>query len=483
MAPNILPTSLVSLPAPSGQLFVFQDRLIRLIHNSHVPNVQTFLNSRTAREFTESGRFVSTRILDQASRKELLFHNSFPNPLPGEEAWIAVEHDSVPFPASSHEWPSEMLHAAGKLTLEVANALLREELGIKDAIPYNILFRGAEPVFVDLLSIEKRKPQDSVWVAYAQFIRAFFLPLLAYQKFWLPTHQVFLARPEGLEPCEFYWLSNTLQKVSPLALLSPDSVPTGFDSAMRSSEALLDHGPLEEVPADSRSILRRLLKRLSQMLVRLTPPCRKSLRWSDYMLLQRSYTLENLAAKEAFVQDAIARFQPKRVLDVGCNTGHFSFLAARGGASVVAIDSNSLVVGELWRRAHAEKLDILPLVVSLSRPTPAIDGYPSFLDRARGAFDALLMLAVIHHMIVTDGSTLSEILARAAELTTGICVAEFVGPGDPFFRSLLKEQNDRSYEWLSTQTFEAVSRRHFKIIASRRLGDSHRWLYLLQKEA
>jgi hypothetical protein len=29
---------------------------------------------------------------------------------------------------------------------------LREGFGLKDATPYNVLFRGAQPVFVDLLS-------------------------------------------------------------------------------------------------------------------------------------------------------------------------------------------------------------------------------------------------------------------------------------------------------------------------------------------
>ena len=35
---------------------------------------------------------------------------------------------------------------------------------------------------------------------------------------------------------------------------------------------------------------------------------------------------------------------------------------------------------------------------------------PSFLDRARGNFDAVLMLAVIHHMLVTERVPLADIL-------------------------------------------------------------------------
>ena len=104
----------------------------------------------------------------------------------------------------------------------------------------------------------------------------------------------------------------------------------------------------------------------------------------------------------------------------------------------------------------------------------------SFLDRARGSFDAVFLLAVIHHLLVTDGIPLAEILDLAAELTTGICVAEFVGPGDPMFRRLLRGR-DYLYEGLGNATFEAAAVRSFRIARSLRLGQSDRWLYLLEK--
>ncbi len=65
-------------------------------------------------------------------------------------------------------------------------------------------------------------------------------------------------------------------------------------------------------------------------------------------------------------------------------------------------------------RAH---LDVLPLVVDLTRPTPAVgwrnQECASFLDRARGGFDLVLMLAVVHHMLVTERIPLEDLLAVA----------------------------------------------------------------------
>ena len=128
----------------------------------------------------------------------------------------------------------------------------------------------------------------------------------------------------------------------------------------------------------------------------LRPAARKQSTWSDYMETH-SYDDPAFAAKEKFVREALAEFKPGRVLDAGANTGHFSEMAAQDGAAVVAIDLDEVCVGEIWRRAREKKLNILPLVVNLARPTPAAgwrnQECPSFLDRARGSFDGVLMIA------------------------------------------------------------------------------------------
>ena len=74
-----------------------------------------------------------------------------------------------------------MLHAAGRLTLDLAQNCLKEGYSLKDASPYNVLFRSGMPVFLDLLSFELRNPCDPIWNPYAQFCRNFLLPLLAHK--------------------------------------------------------------------------------------------------------------------------------------------------------------------------------------------------------------------------------------------------------------------------------------------------------------
>ena len=142
-------------------------------------------------------------------------------------------------------------------------------------------------------------------------------------------------------------------------------------------------------------------------------------------------------------------------------------------------------MGVTWRRARDERLDILPLVVDLSRPSPGVGWRnresPGFLARARGAFDAVLMLAVLHHLLVTERVPLDEVVDLAVDLTTNVLVIEFVGPGDPMFRRLARGR-DSLYSDLTTERFEAAFRPRFDIVRSQRLEDASRWLYVLRRK-
>jgi SAM-dependent methyltransferase len=237
-------------------------------------------------------------------------------------------------------------------------------------------------------------------------------------------------------------------------------------------------------PEKARFILNTLLNGLRRTLHRLKPAEGARSAWSDYMAANNNYTAGHFAAKQRFVQEALAEFPARSVLDVGCNTGHFSAIAARAGASVVAIDYDPVVLGDVWRNARAQKLNILPLAVNLTRPSPGIgwrnQECSSFLDRARGKFDAVLMLAVIHHMLVTERVPLADIIDLAAELTTNVLVIEFIAPDDSMFRRLTRGREELHKD-LNSDLFETVCRRHFDIVRTQHLETTARWLYLLRK--
>ena len=159
-------------------------------------------------------------------------------------------------------------------------------------------------------------------------------------------------------------------------------------------------------------------------------------------------------------------------------------MAASAGWSVVAIDLDPVVAGAVWRRARAEKLDVLPLVVNLTRPTPAMGWFNSeacsFLDRAAGYFDAVLMLAVVHHMLVTDRIPLPEIVRLTSVLTRRTAIVEYIDPQDSMFRRLTRGR-DRLHADLTPTVFEAAFQKEFEIARCLDQEGSNRRLYWFRK--
>ena len=198
-----------------------------------------------------------------------------------------------------------------------------------------------------------------------------------------------------------------------------------------------------------------------------------------------NYSDNQFAAKERFVTEVLKDFAPRSVLDVGCNVGHFSEISARAGARVVAIDLDSTVVGSVWRRACAQQLDILPLVINLTRPSPALGWLNqecrSFLDRAQGHFDLVLMLALLHHLVVTERVPIDEVLSLAATLTRDLAVIEFVGPEDSMFQRLTRGRG-HLHRNLTRNVFEDAAVKYFDILRSQPNETQTRSLYLLRRK-
>jgi len=468
----------VSFRDPGGRVVIADGRAFRVVDSDYHDTIKAFLATPLSADLVQRELLIDTSTVDDSELRTQLIHIT----LPQRPDAMVLEHEYISFPSYPYEWPPEMLYAAGELTLDLMERLLAENLGLKDASPYNVQYSGAKPIFIDLLSIERRDLKDPTWLAYAQFMRTFICPLLADKYFGVGLDQTFRIYRDGLRPEHVFRMTSTWQKVHPVFLTSV-SLPALL-SRMDPNRYQKIYRPRLSGSAEQASfILGRQLRGLRRKLKAAKPVGVRKSSWDDYE--DREAQIErNLPAKKLFVERAIKEHAPGSVLDVGCNRGYFSLLAARAGCSVVAIDQDPVVVGTLWRRAAEEKLDILPLVIDITRPTEGI-GWRNletrgFLDRALGYFQCVLMLAVIHHMLVTERIPLEEILRLAWELTTDLLIIEFVPPDDSMFR-LLTRGNERLYEYLNRDLFESLSSKYFVIERMEQVADSGRWLYQMRR--
>lgn len=470
----------ISLRDPSGQIHFVDGRVIRFVNEQGQSDLDAFFRSNASREFFDSQKVVKTFYLEDEDFAELLKLKEF---IFSNDESVALEHERIPFVTYPYEWSPEMLYAAAELTLDMAEKLIDEDLGLKDATPYNVLFRGSEAVFVDLLSFEKRDANDPTWLPYAQFVRTFLLPLLLHKHFGIRLDKIFTSQRDGVEPEEAYRFCSMTQKLSP-SFFSLVTLPFLLNGKSEKNQSAIYQKHSLKNPEQAKFILRRLLSGLRRQLRRAEPSSQKNSTWSDYTN-KNQYSADYQPQKQAFVKDSLAQFKPKSVLDVGCNTGEFSVIAAQSGASVVSIDYDDAVVGKLWQRAKNEGLDILPLVVNLARPTPAIGWRniecQSFLERAKNNFDAVLMLAVIHHLLVSEQIPLEQIMEVASEMTKEVLVIEYVAPTDAMFKRITRGR-DHLYSHLTLEHFKSVCGKHFDIIKQEKLKNTDRSMFLLRKK-
>ena len=72
----------------------------------------------------------------------------------------------------------DLLDAQGRAAqLDLLLASLDHDLVLKDSTPYNVQFKGARPVFVDVGSFERMR-EGEPWVGYRQFCMLYLYPLL-----------------------------------------------------------------------------------------------------------------------------------------------------------------------------------------------------------------------------------------------------------------------------------------------------------------
>src|SRR5665213_3518505 len=91
---------------------------------------------------------------------------------------LCLRHPRIAIPTYPWEWTPSQWLAAAELTLDLCEQALAAGWILKDATPLNILFRDSRPIFVDILSFERRDPRSSIWLPYGQYVRTFLLPLL-----------------------------------------------------------------------------------------------------------------------------------------------------------------------------------------------------------------------------------------------------------------------------------------------------------------
>jgi ribosomal protein L11 methylase PrmA len=202
--------------------------------------------------------------------------------------------------------------------------------------------------------------------------------------------------------------------------------------------------------------------------------------WLNYYE-DNNYTDSTMSQKRETVKRFLQRAEAKTVFDLGANTGEFSRLAASMGSDTLSMDFDPVCVERnyLECRKNFEK-KILPLVMDLTQPSPSLgwanEERSSLAER--GKADAVMALALIHHLAIANNIPLESIARYFARLGRWLII-EFVAKDDSQVQRLLSSRED-VFDRYTEQEFEKEFSKYFKIEDRQALSGSSRCLYLMR---
>ena len=442
---------------PAGFVFRNNTTYYRQVNESYASNYQLLM---------ESGLY------DMLTRNEwLISHIEVNENITGDtNCYKTILPQQIPFISYPYEWSFDMLKDAALLTIKINKIAIQYGMILKDATAFNIQFLSGKPIFIDTLSFVK---YDGItpWIAYRQFCESFLFPLYLSHYAGADMTRMLSIYPEGIPllitarllpfKSRFklgVWLHVFLQKRIFQANIDSPLKRTGFSK-----------GQLV-ILLDGLAIAGKNLKKIPDSI------------WSNYYsetILGNQY----LEEKEKIFHEFVDMISFRSVIDLGANNGHFSKIVMKKADWVVSTDMDSHCINSLYKfNKENAGLNILPLLVDLSNPSPGI-GFgnlerASFIERAKS--DLLLALALIHHLSISKNIPFMRI-AELFQAMSRILIIEFVPKEDIKVKELLKHKND-IYDNYSELSFEKSFTEYFNIMEKRLIPGTGRKLYLMSRK-
>jgi ribosomal protein L11 methylase PrmA len=443
---------------PDGRVAHRGGEVVRLLSERALRHWRAAAATSFYREAAAAGRIVAAAEGDAAGA---------PAPWRG-----ILRVERIPVVTYPYEWPFGMLRDAALLQLDLLEAALTEGFTLKDATPFNVQWRGADPVFVDVGSFEPFAP-GSLWAGYRQFCETFLNPLLLTALLGVDFQPWLRGRIDGIPSADLAPLLGIRHRLRPSILkhvVLHARLAAGF------APSLAVQGEVRGLGADTAPLVRANLRSLRRLVASLAP-LRSGSGWTGYDEAA-PYAAADRERKEAFVRAALASLRPRRVLDLGCNTGAYSRIAAETAEIVVAVDSDHAAVQSLYESlASGRARTVLPLVWDFADPSPGLGWRRT--ERAplheRFAPDAVVALAVVHHLALGRNLPLDQVVEEMAALG-GDLVVEFPTLDDPMVKSILGRKATHSAGW-DAAAFEGLLAARYVVEERAALPGGTRILY------
>lgn len=383
---------------------------------------------------------------------------------------LVIRPEHVPVISYPYEWSFSQLKDAALTTLSILVSALDKGMILKDASAYNVQFLHGKPTLIDTLSFETYR-EGEPWIAYGQFCRHFLAPLALMAH--VDTRLSLLLR-DFIDGIPLDLASHLLPGVTKL---NP-GLAMHLHMHAKSTTKLADK-KIEKKGVVNKNSLLGLIDSL-QGTVRGLNWNPHGTEWGDYYS-DTNYSDGAMSAKRRMVAELLGG--PHGVVwDFGANTGEFSRIAAKQAETVVAWDIDPAAVEKNYREMVSKgPQNVLPLLLDLANPSPSLGWANQERDSllSRGPADAVLALALVHHLAIGNNVPLPDIAAFLARATE-ILVIEFVPKEDSQVQRLLANREDIFPDYHQA-AFEEAFRQWFTIQMAEPIPGALRTLYRMKK--
>lgn len=455
--------SSVQLPAsfrdPSGFLFRQDDVIYRQVNLVYKGNYDHLMDSGLYQELVKDNLLIPHEEVGMES------------PLP-EPAYKIIRPEPIPFISYPYEWCFSQLRNAALITLRIQRKALGFGMSLRDSSAYNIQLKNGRPIFIDTLSFGKYH-EGEPWLAYRQFCQHFLAPLSLASYKDMRLSQLLRIHIDGLPldlaSCLLPWHTRLR-----FPLLSHIHLHA------RSQKHFADKPVKVKQQRMSRYAFLGILNSLESAVMKLKwrPG---GTEWAEYYQ-DTNYSPQAFEHKKAIVAGFLDRVRPASVWDLGANVGIFSRLAGDRGIHTVSFDVDPAAVEKNYLDCIARgDTTILPLVIDLTNPSPSIgwENTERMSIKERGPADAVLALALVHHLAISNNIPLPKIAGFLSDISHRLII-EFVPKEDSQVQRLLATREDIFPDY-TRQAFEEEFRHYFTIDDSADIQESQRTLYLMRR--
>jgi len=448
----------ISYKDPSGYIIKREEGYYRYVTRDYALEFEHLISSGLYKTLIDEYLLIPHREIEDKEAGKNFYKVLFPQ---------QIELITYPFEWTYSQWQEMVL-----TFLRINQIALEHGMILKDATPYNFVFVEGECILLDSLSFRFFKDGDP-WIAYRQFCEEILGPLslMRYNDpSWARLQQ------SSMRGLPLIFISNQLPLRSWFNTVCLLHIHLHAKFQGRKEKTKQTHAGF------SKQKLNILFDLLKNTITKWDRPLNGKSIWDHYYetdIEDPNY----LTDKTACINQWLSELNPNSTIDLGANTGKFSFLAAQYSKQVIAVESDMNCMEEIRKGCHQKKINTINTIVAdITEPSPAL-GWDNaektaLLQRLNG--DVLMALALVHHLCLSKNIPLDFIAKAFADISTRYVIVEFIPKEDSKAKLLLQQREDIFTKYTEAH-FVKYFETHFRLVDSFSPAASARKLFLWEK--